>query len=192
MRVEPTDIAGLRVIRLDWRADERGGFARLFDAEMFAAHGLPAAWPQASLSSTKLAGSLRGLHVQRPPHEETKLVRCVRGALFDVVVDVRPGSPTRGHWRGFTLRADDDLLLVVPPGCAHGFQTLVDDTDVLYQMSAPYAPDHADGARFDDPAFAIAWPRPVTVVSARDRAWPPMGAGDGGAGPSAPGPAQGA
>lgn len=172
MRFEPTDIAGLWVVRLDWRTDARGGFARLFDTETFAARGLPAAFPQVSVSTTRLAGSLRGLHIQRPPHGETKLVRCVRGALFDVVVDLRPDSPTRGCWQGLILRADDDQLLVVPPGCAHGFQTLVDGTDVLYQISAPYAPDHADGVRFDDPAFGIGWPLPVTVVSERDRAWP--------------------
>jgi dTDP-4-dehydrorhamnose 3,5-epimerase len=172
MRFEPTGIPGLFLVHLDWRTDERGGFLRLFDADAFAAQGLPAAFPQTSLSATRQAGTIRGLHVQRPPFAEVKLVRCLRGALFDVVLDLRPGSPTRLQWRPFTLREGDDLLLAIPQGCAHGFQTLVDGTEVLYQISAPHAPDHADGVRFDDPALAIQWPLPVTVVSTRDRGWP--------------------
>ena len=171
MQFETTGIESLWRLRLDWRTDARGGFARLFDAEAFAARGLPSAFAQTSLSVTRLAGSLRGLHFQRPPHGEAKLVRCVRGAIHDVVVDLRRGSATRLAWRAFTLAAGDDAALYVPPGCAHGFQTLADDTEVLYQISVPYAPDHADGVRFDDPALGIPWPRPVTVISDRDRAW---------------------
>jgi dTDP-4-dehydrorhamnose 3,5-epimerase len=171
MRFEPTGIAGLFVVRLEWRRDARGGFARLFDAEAFAAHGLPRAFPQTSLSATQAAGTVRGLHFQRPPHAETKLVRCVRGAMFDVVVDLRPGSGTRWQWRSFSLHEDDDALLVVPEGCAHGFQSLADRTDVIYQISVPHAPEFADGLRFDDPVLAIPWPLPVTLLSERDRTW---------------------
>jgi len=172
MRFAPTGLAGSFVVHLVRHTDERGSFMRLFDADEFDAHGLPSVFVQTSLSVTYGAGSVRGLHFQRPPHEEVKLVRCLRGAVFDVVLDLRPGSPTRGEWRAATLREGDDLLVAIPAGCAHGFQTLTDRVDLLYQMSAPYVPDHADGVRFDDPAIGIAWPRPVTTVSARDRGWP--------------------
>jgi dTDP-4-dehydrorhamnose 3,5-epimerase len=175
MRFEATDISGHFRVRLDWQRDERGGFLRLFDADLFAAHGLPSEFPQTSLSVTAKAGTVRGLHLQRQPFAETKLVRCLRGALFDVVVDLREGSPTRRRWRAFTLRAGDDVLLVIPEGCAHGFQALRAETEVLYHISAPYAPEHADGVRFDDPALAIPWPLPVSLVSARDRAWRLLG-----------------
>jgi dTDP-4-dehydrorhamnose 3,5-epimerase len=181
MRFEATGIAGLLLLRLDWQRDARGGFARMFDAAAFTAQGLPTGFPQVSISTTDRAGTLRGLHFQRPPHEEMKLVRCLRGALFDVAVDLRGDSPTRWQWRAVTLREGDDLVLVVPPGCAHGFQTLVDGTDVLYHISVPYAPGHACGVRFDDPAFGIAWPLPVTTMSERDRQWP--GVGSSGASP---------
>jgi dTDP-4-dehydrorhamnose 3,5-epimerase len=172
MRFETTNVAGLIVIRLDWRADERGAFARLVDAAVFAGQGLPSGFPQVNLSVTHRAGTLRGLHFQRPPHAEAKLVRCVRGTIHDVVVDLRPCSPSFRRWHALTLTAGGDAALYVPQGCAHGFQTLADETEVLYQMSAPYAPDHAGGVRFDDPALGIAWPCPVTAISDRDRAWP--------------------
>ncbi len=172
MRFESTGLAGCFVVHLDRHTDERGSFTRLFDADAFAAHGLPSVFVETSLSVTDRAGSVRGMHLQRPPHEEVKLVRCLRGAVFDVVVDLRPASPTRGQWRAATLREGDDLLVAIAAGCAHGFQTLTDGAELLYQISAPYAPSFADGVRFDDPAFGIAWPRPVSTVSARDRAWP--------------------
>jgi dTDP-4-dehydrorhamnose 3,5-epimerase len=172
MHFEPTGLAGCFVVHLDRHTDERGSFTRLFDADEFAAHGLPSVFVQTSLSVTNPAGSVRGMHLQRPPHEEVKLVRCVRGAVFDVVLDLRPDSPTRGQWRSATLREGDDRLVAIAPGCAHGFQTLTDRADLLYQISTPYAPAFADGVRFDDPAFGIAWPRPITTVSSRDRAWP--------------------
>ncbi len=172
MRFAPTGIAGSFLIHLDRHSDERGNFIRLFDADSFAAHGLPSVFVQTGLSATTRAGSVRGLHFQRPPFEEVKLVRCMRGAVFDVVVDLRPDSPTHGQWRAATLREDDDLLVAIPAGCAHGFQTLTDGTDLLYHISAPYSPSHADGVRFDDPAFGIAWPRPAGSLSERDRAWP--------------------
>jgi dTDP-4-dehydrorhamnose 3,5-epimerase len=172
MRFEPTAIAGLWAVRLHRSEDERGSFARLFAAAEFVAHGLPDRFVQCSLSMTHCTGTLRGLHLQRPPHAEHKLVHCVRGAIHDVVVDLRPGSPTCRRWQAFTLADDGDLALCIPPGCAHGFQTLRDDCEVLYHMDAAYSPEHADGVRFDDPALAIDWPLPVTTVSARDRAWP--------------------
>ena len=172
MRFEATGIAGLWRVRLGWHTDARGGFLRLFDSALFAAAGLPAAFAQTSLSVTRQAGSLRGLHLQRPPHAEVKLVRCLRGALHDVVVDFRENSATYRQHRSFALTAGDDVALCIPAGCAHGFQTLADATEVLYQISQPYAPDHAGGLRYDDPALGIAWPRPVSVISERDRTWP--------------------
>ena len=133
MRFEPTKIPGVFAVRLEWRTDERGGFLRVYDAAALAAQGLKFAIAQTSISSTRAAGTVRGMHFQRAPHAETKLVRCLRGALFDVVVDLRAGSATRLQWEAFTLREGDDVLLLIPEGCAHGFQTLADDTDVLYQ-----------------------------------------------------------
>jgi dTDP-4-dehydrorhamnose 3,5-epimerase len=177
MRFAPTGIAGHIVVHLDWRTDERGGFVRVFDASAFAAAGLPRAFPQTSLSVTSLAGTVRGMHFQRPPHQEVKLLRCLRGALFDVVVDLRTESATFRQWRAVTLRQGDSLAVVVPEGCAHGFQTLTDGTDMLYQISAAYSAEHSDGVRFDDPAFGIPWPLPVSLVSERDRGWPLLGGG---------------
>jgi dTDP-4-dehydrorhamnose 3,5-epimerase len=174
MRFEPTEIAGLFAVRLTRFADTRGTFARLFCRDTFAAHGLVHSFVQASLSVTHHAGTLRGMHYQRAPHAEVKLVRCVRGTIFDVVADLRPDSPTYLRWQGFELSPESDLALYIPEGCAHGFQTLVDNCEVLYQMSRPYAPSFADGARYDDPALGIAWPRPVTVIAEKDLAWPPI------------------
>jgi|SRR5579872_4717944 len=172
MRFEATTLAGLFAVRLDWQEDTRGGFARLFDRAQFTERGLPAGFVQVSLSRSRQAGTLRGLHFQRAPHGEVKLVRCVRGEVYDVVADLRPASPTYLRWQGFALRADGDLALCIPEGCAHGFQTLVDDCELLYQMSVPYAPSHADGVRYDDPAFGVAWPRAISVISPRDQQWP--------------------
>jgi dTDP-4-dehydrorhamnose 3,5-epimerase len=172
MRFDATEIAGAFAVRLDWNVDARGAFARLFADDAFAAQGLADRFVQASLSVTRAAGTLRGLHFQRPPHAEVKLVRCVRGVIFDVIVDLRPESPSYLRWQGFELAQQGDLALYIPEGCAHGFQTLCDDCEVLYQMSARYAPNHADGVRYDDPALGVRWPRPISVISERDRAWP--------------------
>jgi dTDP-4-dehydrorhamnose 3,5-epimerase len=172
MIFEPTAIDGLWAVHLQRFADARGSFARLFAADEFAARGLPGAFVQCSLSVTRQAGTVRGMHFQRPPHSEVKLVRCVRGAIHDVIVDLRPASPAYRRWQAFTLAHDNDLAVCIPPGCAHGFQALRDDCEVLYQMDVGYAPDHADGVRFDDPALAIDWPLPIGVVSEKDRAWP--------------------
>jgi dTDP-4-dehydrorhamnose 3,5-epimerase len=163
------------VVVLEPLGDERGWFARTFDAEAFAAHGLEPAVSQCNVSYNAQAGTLRGLHFQREPHGEDKLVRCQRGALFDVIVDLRPGSPTRGGWYGIELAAGDGRSLYVPKGFAHGFQTLADDTEVHYQMSTPYVPGAGDGVRWDDPAFGIAWPPAPPggrTLSERDASYP--------------------
>ena len=175
MRFDATSIAGLWLLRQDSAADQRGSFSRLFCAESFAAHGLCTAVAQTSLSVTRRAGTLRGLHFQRPPHAEAKLVCCLRGALFDVVADLRAGSATYRRWAAFELSAGDGQALAIPPGCAHGFLTLRGNTQVLYQMSHAYAPSDADGIRYDDPALGVVWPRQPSVVAARDLAWPLLG-----------------
>jgi dTDP-4-dehydrorhamnose 3,5-epimerase len=121
-------------------------------------------------------GTLRGMHYQAAPHEEAKLVRCTRGAIWDVVADIRPGSPTFGRYDGIELTAENHSMLYVPPGCAHGFLTLTDDAEVFYQISAFYAPEHQRGFRWNDPLFAIEWPAPVAVISDRDRTYPDLDA----------------
>lgn len=175
MNFEPTDIAGLWAVRLQRHADERGSFARLFCREEFAAHGLFADIAQASLSVTARAGTLRGMHFQRPPHAEVKYVRCVRGAIHDVVADLRPDSPSYLRWQAFRLDPREDVALCIPKGCAHGFQTLEDDSEVLYQMSTAYAGSHADGVRFDDPMLNIVWPREISLIAEKDLCWPKLG-----------------
>jgi dTDP-4-dehydrorhamnose 3,5-epimerase len=167
-----TPIAGAFVVEPQPHVDERGFFARTWCADEFAAHGLTARLVQASVSYNRRRGTLRGLHYQLAPHAETKLVRCTRGAIWDVIVDLRPDSPTyRGH-TAVVLDADNRLALYVPEGCAHGFQTLADDSEVLYQMSASHAPESARGVRWDDPAFAIMWPPADRIISERDRRYP--------------------
>lgn len=168
----PTELPGAFVIDPEPRQDARGWFARTFCAREFEAHGLPTAMVQSNLSLTRRKGTLRGLHFQRAPHEEDKLVRCVRGAVWDVIVDLRPDSPTRGRWIGAELSEDNGRALFVPRGFAHGFLTLSDDAAVCYQMSAYYAPEAADGVRWDDAAFGIRWPAPVLEMSDKDRQWP--------------------
>jgi dTDP-4-dehydrorhamnose 3,5-epimerase len=168
----PARLAGLVLIDLERREDDRGWFARSWCAHEFAAHGLDSRLAQASLSFNRRRGTLRGLHYQRPPHAEAKLIRCIRGALWDVAVDLRPGSPTRGEWQAFELSAANERALYIPEGFAHGFQTLAADTEVLYMISAFHAAEAAAGLRYDDPAFAIAWPLPVASISPRDLAWP--------------------
>ncbi|MEA2171495.1 MAG: dTDP-4-dehydrorhamnose 3,5-epimerase [Solirubrobacteraceae bacterium] len=173
MRLEPTGLAGLTVVCLERRGDERGTFARTFDAELFAAAGLDATVVQCNTSSNTLAHTLRGMHYQRAPHGETKLVRVTRGAIFDVAVDLRPDSVTYCRWFGLELRAEGEESLFIPDGFAHGFQTLSDDAEVSYQMGAPYVAEAADGVRWDDPAFGIEWPAaPRRIISERDAAWP--------------------
>jgi dTDP-4-dehydrorhamnose 3,5-epimerase len=168
----PARLPGLCLVELERRGDERGWFARSWCAREFAEHGLDPRLAQASLSFNAARGTLRGLHFQRPPHAEAKLVRCVNGAIWDVAVDLRPDSPKRGEWQGFELSAANGRALYVPAGFAHGFQTLAPDTEILYLISEFYAPDSSGGVRYDDPAFAISWPLPVTSISPRDATWP--------------------
>jgi dTDP-4-dehydrorhamnose 3,5-epimerase len=165
-----TPIAGAVLIELEPLADERGSFVRTFSVDDFAAHGLATDVVQCNTSTNVRAGTLRGLHYQAAPFEEAKLVRCVHGSLFDVVVDLRADSPTYCAWYGVELSASNDLMLFIAAGLAHGFQTLEDNTEVLYQMSASYSAEHARGVRWDDSAFGIEWPdADERTISERDR-----------------------
>ena len=182
MRFTRTDIDGVVVIDLEPFADERGAFARIWCEEELRAEGLTAHLSQCSISQNPRAGTLRGMHYQRAPHEEAKLVRCTRGAIYDVALDLREGSATWGRWHGVELSAGNGRGLFVPEGCAHGFQTLVPDTDVLYLISHPYTPAASAGVRWDDPAFGIEWPpAQERTVGPRDLDWPDYAA-DGRAG----------
>ncbi|MFL5963067.1 MAG: dTDP-4-dehydrorhamnose 3,5-epimerase [Gaiellaceae bacterium] len=176
MRFSEAPLAGVFVIEIDRIEDERGSFARTYCADEFAARGLEACVVQCSVSFTRRRGTVRGLHWQAEPHAEAKVVRVTRGAVHDVVVDVRAGSPTLHQSFAVRLDAISARSLYIPKGFAHGFQTLEDDTEVGYQVSAAYAPGAACGLRYDDPALAIDWPAPVTVVSERDREHPLLGA----------------
>jgi len=171
MNVKDASIAGARLIELEPAQDERGFFARIWCRRELAAHGLDVEIAQESLSYNARRATLRGLHFQRAPHEETKIVRCTRGATFDVIVDLRRSSATYLQWEGVELTAENRRALYVPKGCAHGFQTLTDDTEVLYQITSFFAPEAASGYRYDDPAFGIAWPLAVAVISPRDLRW---------------------
>jgi dTDP-4-dehydrorhamnose 3,5-epimerase len=172
MIFHPLDLDGAYLIEPQPIADERGLFARRFCAETFRARGLESDLVQRSISFNVRAGTLRGMHFQAPPHLEAKLVRCTRGAVFDVIVDLRDGSGTYGQWHGEELSADNRMMLYIPKGFAHGFQTLVDSAEVDYEITPAYVPGAAAGFRFDDPALAIQWPSSVMVVSDRDRALP--------------------
>lgn len=172
MKFGETPIAGAFVVEMERIDDERGFFARSWCAAEFAQRGLSPALAQCNVSFNVQRGTLRGLHYQASPHAEAKLVRCTMGALYNVVADLRPGSPSFMRWHGVELTARNRRMLYVPEACANGFQTLVDETEVLYQMSAPYRPESSRGVRWDDPAFGIAWPEPVQVVSERDRSYP--------------------
>jgi dTDP-4-dehydrorhamnose 3,5-epimerase len=165
-------LAGLWLVTPEPRDDFRGFFARTWCEREAHALGLTERWVQSSLSHTKKKGTLRGLHFQQPPHEEVKLVRCTAGAIFDVVVDLRPDSPTFKRHVTVELNAENRLALYIPRGCAHGYQTLADGVEVLYQMSEFYVPEAAAGVRWDDPAFGISWPDPKPIISERDRRYP--------------------
>lgn len=172
MRFAETAIAGVVVVDIEVREDERGAFARLQCPEEFAAAGHPFSPAQTSLSRNLHAGTLRGLHYQPAPHAETKLVRVVRGRTFDVALDLRPASPTYRRWVAEELSAENGRALLIPEGVAHGFLTLDADTDVLYQISPAFQPGHEAGVRWDDPAFAIAWPAQPALISPRDATYP--------------------
>jgi dTDP-4-dehydrorhamnose 3,5-epimerase len=168
MRFTSLPLKGACLIDLDLKRDVRGFFARVWCDRTFQARGLEGEFVQSSISFTEKRGTIRGLHYQHPPFEEAKLVRCARGAIFDVLVDVREDAATYGKWHAEILRGDEYRLLYVAPGIAHGFQTLVDDTEVHYWMSSYHDPEAEAGVRFDDPAVAIEWPLQAVRVSSRD------------------------
>jgi dTDP-4-dehydrorhamnose 3,5-epimerase len=173
MRFTATPLAGAYVVDVEPVADERGLFARTWCRREMEARGLDPGLVQCSVSFNKKRGTLRGMHFQAPPDQEVKLVRCTRGAVFDVVLDLRQGSPTFKRWFAAELTADNRKALYVPAGFAHGFQTLADDSEVLYQMSEFHSPESARGVRWNDPAFAIDWPRAAKrTMSQRDRSYP--------------------
>lgn len=172
MRFIALDVAGVYLIEPERREDERGYFVRTWCSEEFARHVGKIDFVQTSQSFNRRAGTLRGLHFQAPPFAETKLVRCIRGAAYDVVADIRPHSPTFGRWLSAELSEDNGLAILIPEGLAHGFQTLRDGTELAYQISAFHWPSAARGIRWDDQAFGIVWPLPVSVISDRDRKWP--------------------
>ena len=165
-------IPGAFQIELEPRGDARGFFARAFCQEEFASHGLNPTIAQANLSVSKERGTVRGMHFQRPPHGEAKTVRCTRGRIFDVLVDLRKDSPTYLGWLGVELSATNHRMLYIPEMCAHGFLTLEDDSEVVYNTSSSYAPAAEGGIRHDDPAVGIQWPAEIRVISDKDRDWP--------------------
>ena len=171
MRFTETALAGAYIVEPEKKTDRRGYFARSWCVREFRAHGLETRLVQCNLSGNTTAGTLRGMHYQLAPHAETKLVRCNRGAIYDVIIDLRPASGTFLSWFGVTLTPDSGRMLYVPAGFAHGFQTLEPDSEVFYQMSECYAPEAARGLRWDDPLFQITWPLPVSVISDKDRSY---------------------
>jgi dTDP-4-dehydrorhamnose 3,5-epimerase len=168
MTFTETPIPGAYVIAPNPRGDHRGWFMRTFDRAMFAAHGLCGDWVQLNHSHTAHTGSIRGMHYQKAPAAEVKLVRCVVGRVFDVLVDLRPDSTTYLRWFGTELSAQNQQMLYIPEGCAHGFQTLLPNTELVYCHSTPYSPDHEAGVRFNDPTINITWPLPIADISERD------------------------
>lgn len=172
MRITPTALAGAVLVELELRADDRGFFARSFCREEFAAAGLEPAVEQCNVSFNHRAGTLRGMHLQVAPATEAKLVRCTAGAVLDTIVDLRPDSETYlGSW-SVELSATNRRALYVPPMFAHGYQTLVDATEVTYQVSQAYTPGAERGLRYDDPALGLSWPLPVSIISEKDATWP--------------------
>ena len=172
MELHPTTLSGVTIITVNAHVDDRGLFARTFDIEEFARAGLPTSWPQCNTSSTDRRWTLRGMHFQAAPRPDPKLVRCTRGRIFDVAVDLRPDSATFRRWTGVELSADNRNALFIPAGCAHGFLTLEDNCEVLYMMGDVYLPELARGVRWNDPAFGIAWPSDPVAISERDASWP--------------------
>jgi len=168
----PTAVEGVCIIEAEPHTDERGVFARTWDVREIRECGLAQPIVQCSTSFNRYEGTLRGMHYQAPPHAEGKYVRCTRGTAYDVAVDLRPDSPTYKQWAGTELSADNRRTLYVPPGCAHGFLTLEGATEIYYQITTAYAPSHARGVRWDDPAFEIEWPGSVRHIKERDRTYP--------------------
>lgn len=173
MRFHETQLKGAYIIELEKREDDRGFFARSWCTQEFKDQGLNSNLVQCNISFNRQRGTLRGMHYQAPPHEETKLVRCTRGAIFDVIIDIRPESPTFKQWVAFELAAENRKMLYIPEGMAHGFQTLEDKTEVFYQMSEFYHPQSARGVRWNDPAFEIDWPKAhQRMISDKDQSYP--------------------
>lgn len=172
MKFTPGAIVGSYIIDLDRRQDERGYFARAWCEREFSEQGLSTRIVQVNVGVSRVRGTLRGMHYQRAPHAEVKIMRCQRGVVFDVIVDLRPESSTYLHWLGVELSAENGRMLYAPEGCAHGYLTLSDDAELSYSTSEVYAPQYATGVRFDDPAFGIQWPEAVQVISDQDRNWP--------------------
>jgi dTDP-4-dehydrorhamnose 3,5-epimerase len=172
MKITATPIAGAFVVEIEPHADARGLFARTVCDDEFARHGLNARFVQQSISRSVGRGVLRGMHFQAAPHEEEKLVRVTGGAIWDAILDLRPASPSFRQWFGIELSAHNHAALYIPKGVAHGFQTLTDSAEVLYQMTAPYTPAAERGVLWSDPAFGIAWPLADPIVSARDQSHP--------------------
>jgi len=172
VKLIPTTVDGVIRIDLEPIADERGSFARAFCAKTLADAGHPFEIVQANLSHNLKAGTLRGMHFQKAPTPDPKIIRCERGSIFDVAVDLRPKSPTYLKWTGTELSAGNGSALLIPAGCAHGFITLTDDSQLLYLMGAPYVAELATGVRWDDPSFGIEWPRKPAVIAERDATYP--------------------
>ena len=171
MRFQETELAGVFVIDLELFEDERGFFARSWSPDEFETRGLNPTIAQVNVGYNVRRGTLRGLHFQRAPDDEAKLVRCTRGAIHDVAVDLRPGSPTFRRSASTELTMENRRMMYIPEGCAHGYITLTDDSEIAYQTSKAYAPDAATGVRYDDPALGIEWPVPIEVISEQDRGW---------------------
>lgn len=172
MDFSPVEVEGAFIVELSPFSDDRGFFARAYCEKEFMDHGINVHMVQANMSYNRQRGILRGLHWQVSPHEEAKFVRCIKGSIFDVVVDVRPKSPTYKQWSGVELTSANRKALFIPGGCAHGYQVLDDDTEILYQVSAPYVQAAERGARWNDPAFGIEWP--ITegmILSSKDKGW---------------------
>jgi len=167
-----TILKGAFVIEMEKFEDKRGFFARAWCQKEVEANGLVSRVVQTNISFNKKRGTLRGMHYQVAPYEQIKLVRCTRGVIYDVIIDLRPDSPTFRKWTGVELTAENYTMLYVPENFAHGFQTLEDNTEVTYQVSQFYSPESERGVRYDDPVFQVAWPLPVEVISEKDIAWP--------------------
>lgn len=175
MQFHETHLPGLLIVEADRIGDDRGFFARLYCQREFATQGIAVDFVQINNSFSQRAGTLRGLHYQVPPHAEAKLVRCVRGSVWDCAIDLRTDSPTFGQWHGCTLSAEDRRMVFIPAGMAHGFLTLGPESEVIYMADEFHSPEHERGIRWDDPRFAIDWPLEPTSVSAKDRSFPDFG-----------------
>jgi dTDP-4-dehydrorhamnose 3,5-epimerase len=172
MNFTETKLKGAFIVEIEKLSDDRGFFARSWCQKEFEAHGLDSNLVQANVSYNHQKGTLRGMHYQIEPYQECKLIRCTRGAIYDVIIDLRPDSPTYKQWTGVELTADNYTMFFVPQDFAHGFQTLMDETEITYQVSQFYTPGSERGIRFDDPVFNIRWPQAVTIISDKDRTWP--------------------